>query len=203
MLNVVTSELLAPPLASEKQCPLCGTAEPSAFGVCASRPDGLNLYCRNCARGKVEETRAIERAARAAFEERLRRLPSKGTSQRTNPLSPTCKTCGAVATPAMKIWLRRGWQNRVSLAIARKRYHRKEGGKTCMGRAEDEATKLVKLPDRIAAIVGKTYAVMGDAWDEKKGGLYDDQALIMIQDLLEEYDATAITRNKDKRLIRR
>jgi hypothetical protein len=67
-----------------------------------------------------------------------------------------------------------------------------------MGRAEDKAMKLAKLPDRVAAVVGKTYAVMGDAFE-----LCDDEGMLRIVDLLNEIDPTLIERNKEKRLIRR
>jgi hypothetical protein len=63
---------------------------------------------------------------------------------------------------------------------------------------EEYATKTAKLPDRIAAIVAKTYAVRGDAAD-----VADDQALMMIRDLLDELDETLIPRNANKRLARR
>ncbi len=67
-----------------------------------------------------------------------------------------------------------------------------------MDRAEEYAGRLAKLPDRIASIVGKTYAVEGDS-----AALADDEALERIRDLLEELDATLIDRNKGKRLARR
>jgi hypothetical protein len=63
---------------------------------------------------------------------------------------------------------------------------------------EEYAVKAAKLPDRIAAIVAKTYAVQGDA-----AQLADDEALMMIRDLLDELDETLIERNKNKRLARR
>jgi hypothetical protein len=66
-----------------------------------------------------------------------------------------------------------------------------------MAEAHEYATKLAKLPDRIAAIVGKTFTVQGD-----EASMADDQALAMIRDLLEELDSTVIDRNKDKRLAR-
>ncbi len=72
-----------------------------------------------------------------------------------------------------------------------------------MSGAEDNARKLAKLPDRIAMIVGKTAVEQGDAWDEEKGGLCDDTALMKIRDLLNEIDPTLIDRNKGKRLARR
>lgn len=60
-----------------------------------------------------------------------------------------------------------------------------------------DAMKVIRLPDRIAAIVGKTYAVMGDG-----AKLADDEALTRIRDLLEELDPKLIERNKNKRLSR-
>ena len=64
--------------------------------------------------------------------------------------------------------------------------------------AEQYALRLAKLPDRIAAVVGKTYAEKGDAFE-----IADDQAVMMIRDLLIELDETLIERNKNKRLPRR
>lgn len=67
-----------------------------------------------------------------------------------------------------------------------------------MGLAEEYAVGLAKLPDRIAAIIGKTYAERGDAFE-----LADDTAVGMIRDLLNELDATIIGKNKHKRLSRK
>jgi hypothetical protein len=67
-----------------------------------------------------------------------------------------------------------------------------------MPEAHEYATKLAKLPDRIGAIVGKTFTVQGDG-----ASIADDQALGMIRDLLEELDETVIERNQNKRLARR
>ena len=113
----------------------------------------------------------------------------------------SCDICGAVSTAAAPSWLlreRKGWVWNFALALARKRYHRREGGNNCMARAEDYATQLARLPDRVAAIVSKTYAVLGD--DQV---IANDQALMMIRDLLDELDDTVIERNKNKRLNRR
>jgi len=52
----------------------------------------------------------------------------------------------------------------------------------------------------VAAIVAKTYAVMGDA--AFKHGLSDDVALIQIMDLLNDGDDTLIERNAKKKLAR-
>lgn len=119
------------------------------------------------------------------------------TSYRGRFAGVFCPICGARGRAKRQLgqW---DWLADFALAVARKRYHRKEGGQTCMGRAEEQATKLAKLPDRIAAIIGKTYAVMGDAAE-----IADDQSLMMIRDVLEEYDDTVIERNKNKRLLRR
>lgn len=64
--------------------------------------------------------------------------------------------------------------------------------------AEDYAIKLRKFPERVAAIVGKSYAVMGDSHQ-----LADDEVIMRIRDLLDELDDTVIERNKNKRLARR
>jgi hypothetical protein len=73
----------------------------------------------------------------------------------------------------------------------RRRVKRKEG----ITLAEDYAKKLARFPDRVAAIVSKTYAVRGDA-----ALLADDEANMRIVDLCNELDETLIDRNKDKRL---
>jgi hypothetical protein len=64
--------------------------------------------------------------------------------------------------------------------------------------AQERAERLVKLPEQIAAIIGKTYAERGDNYE-----LSDDTAVGMVRDLLLELDETIIQRNKDKRLSRR
>jgi phosphatidate phosphatase APP1 len=63
---------------------------------------------------------------------------------------------------------------------------------------EEYATKVAKLPDRVAAIIGKTGAEMGDS-----ATLADDEALMRIRDLLFEIDDSLLERNKNKRLSRR
>jgi hypothetical protein len=60
-----------------------------------------------------------------------------------------------------------------------------------------QSLDLIRFPERVAAILGKTYAVMGDDFK-----LADDEALTRIRDLLEELDPTLIDRNKRKRLSR-
>lgn len=73
-----------------------------------------------------------------------------------------------------------------------------KGLKDETGKTPDEyATKVLKVLDRIAAIVGKTYAEMGDA-----SQIADDEALMRIRDELLDVDSTLIERNKKKRLSR-
>ena len=60
----------------------------------------------------------------------------------------------------------------------------------------DERTKrILKLPEQIATIVAKSFAVRGD-----DATVSDDQALVRIRDLLEAIDEKIIDRNKNKRL---
>jgi hypothetical protein len=195
--TIPVSPFAPPPRLGKKRCLRCGTGKRSAFGTDVSRPDQLNPYCRDCAREMVEQSRTEMRAARAAFKARLGRLSSKRKKRRANPLSSTCKTCGAAPTPELRVWLRRGWQYRVSLALARRRYHRKEGNKSCMGSAEIDAAKLVRFPDRVAAILAKSVACQGDAFE-----LDDAEALVMILDIINELDPTLIERNANKKLAR-
>lgn len=60
-----------------------------------------------------------------------------------------------------------------------------------------QSAMYLKFPERVAAIVGKTYAVMGDEFK-----LSDDEALTRIRDYLDELDETLVERNKKKRLSR-
>jgi hypothetical protein len=110
-----------------------------------------------------------------------------------------CGICGSVLSyVATSLYSeKRLWIFHLALAIARKRYHRRKE-ETCMDQPRDYAIQLTKLPDRIAAIIAKTYVVMGDAFE-----IEDNIALEMIKDRLEEMDETLIERNKNKRLNRR
>lgn len=107
-----------------------------------------------------------------------------------------CEICGSESAPPdiSKVWLRK-----FCLALARKRFHklplRKD--KPCMKHPQEYATKLAKGYDRIAAIIGKTVAVKGDAFE-----LDDAVALVMVMDILNEIDPTLVERNKDKKLSR-
>lgn len=64
--------------------------------------------------------------------------------------------------------------------------------------AKEYAERVVGLPDKIAAIIGKTYPVMGDG-----AALADDEAIMRIRDELLELDAEIIERNRNKRLKKR
>lgn len=62
---------------------------------------------------------------------------------------------------------------------------------------KNQAIDYMKFPERVAAILGKTYAVRGDDFK-----LSDDEALARVRDLLDELDDSLIERNKNKRLSR-
>jgi hypothetical protein len=63
--------------------------------------------------------------------------------------------------------------------------------------SEEYAKALQRYPDRVAAIVAKTVAVKGDAFE-----LDDAEALVRIMDLTNELDDTLIPRNAEKKLAR-
>ena len=62
---------------------------------------------------------------------------------------------------------------------------------------QNQSVNYIKFPERVAAIVGKTWAVMGDDFK-----LSDDEALSRIRDLCNELDEKLIERNRKKRLSR-
>jgi len=64
--------------------------------------------------------------------------------------------------------------------------------------AEEYAVRLAKFPDRVSAIVGKTFAECGDDHT-----ITDDDALSLIRDLILDLDPSLIERNKRKKLVRR
>lgn len=50
--------MIETPDISTKNCPICAQQLPlSEFGVCRSRKDGRNLYCKSCIRKKVTDSR--------------------------------------------------------------------------------------------------------------------------------------------------
>lgn len=55
----------------------------------------------------------------------------------------------------------------------------------------------IEFPNRVAAIIGKTFLIRGDDWTKS-----NDEALSRIRDLLNELDPSLIERNKNKRLSR-
>ncbi len=63
---------------------------------------------------------------------------------------------------------------------------------------EQQSAKLLRFPERVAAIISKTYSIRGD--DPKV--IPDDEAIMRIRDLLDGLDDTVIERNKNKRLSR-
>lgn len=63
---------------------------------------------------------------------------------------------------------------------------------------DDMTRKLLKLPDQIAAVLGKTYVIRGDDFL-----LSDDVVLLEMKEILKSIDPDIIERNKDKRVIQR
>lgn len=54
-------------LSDRKQCPICLQELPlTEYGVCRSRKDGRNLYCKSCIRKKVSESRKAFKAYKSA-----------------------------------------------------------------------------------------------------------------------------------------
>jgi hypothetical protein len=53
-----------------KHCPLCSQMLPlTQFGICRARKDGHNLYCRDCIRKKVSESRRTQKAYKSIREQ--------------------------------------------------------------------------------------------------------------------------------------
>src|ERR1043165_4479704 len=69
-----------------------------------------------------------------------------------------CGICGSVAPSSahFKLCIPSGIKGFL-LAPARRRFHKRKEG-TCLSEPQEYANQLAKLPDRIAAVVGKTYA---------------------------------------------
>src|SRR5204863_9023936 len=76
-----------------------------------------------------------------------------------------CETCGGAAVALSKHQFgEKPWLLSFCLALARKRYHKRNGG-TCVSKAENTAVKIAKGYDRIAAVLAKTVAQQGDAFE--------------------------------------
>ena len=83
--------------------------------------------------------------------------------------------------------------------LLKKKLAKKEVKKLSVTRQiEQQSVKLIKFPERVAAVIGKTYSIRGD--DPKV--IPDDEAIMRIRDLLDELDDTVVERNKNKRLSR-
>ncbi|PYS89011.1 MAG: hypothetical protein DMF64_19085 [Acidobacteria bacterium] len=145
----------------------------------------------------------LRRCVVCGFEKPAREFQAR---KRSRVLNIFCNQCGQdkarVNAVLMPAGLSRSHRRRLRraafeflLRLARRRFLKK--GEKGMA-AEEYAMKVAKLPDRVAAIIGKTYAEQGDA-----ATLADDEALMMVRDLLLEIDDTLIDRNKNKRLSRR
>lgn len=150
---------------------------------------------------RIDRTRAAARALRLCPVCGERKPPRAFRLKRTScVLGVVCAECIRRKKPGTKEFFaaRKSLtsQYRRFALVALRRLANK--GKEVNGmNAEEYANKVAKLPDRIAAVVGKTYAVRGDAAE-----MADDEALMRIRDLADEIDPTLIERNKNKRLSR-
>jgi hypothetical protein len=112
---------------------------------------------------------------------------------------PECATCGSRSElPSLEAFGGQVWLRSFCLALERKRFHRQKGKETpCMSAPRKQATDIAKLPERIAAILAKTVAFRGDAFE-----VDDAEALVKIMDLINGYDPTMIERMAEKKLAR-
>ncbi len=62
-------------------------------------------------------------------------------------------------------------------------------------KAQTYAEKLIRYPEEVAKIIGKTFLLSGE-----DALLTDDDALTRIRDLLDDIDPSILEENKDKRL---
>lgn len=61
-----------------KQCPICSQVLPlTEFGICRSRKDGHNLYCRGCIRKKVTDSRRALKAYKSLRDQSSRIVESE------------------------------------------------------------------------------------------------------------------------------
>lgn len=120
--------------------------------------------------------------------------------------NPFCNACFKLIKGEAKRYFRQGTPRPLPLTHRRAAYRTllarvrraNAHGKEVSRLSENEyAAKVLKFPDRVAAVVGKTYAVRGDAEE-----ISSAEAVVRIVDMLNEIDETLIERNKDKRLQR-
>jgi hypothetical protein len=69
---------IAQPALDTKHCPICSQVLPlTEFGVCRSRKDGHNLYCRGCIRKKVTDSRRAIKAYKSIREQSSKIIDSE------------------------------------------------------------------------------------------------------------------------------
>ena len=111
-----------------KRCPKCGESLAlSEFGVCRSRKDGLNLYCKRCIRQKIAESRQNLREYNAA-----RAKAGKGSVQ--TPRTPVDLHAGFSARRIARLLRKLTPADRVREAIR------------CGARTQKEIAQVTKLP---------------------------------------------------------
>lgn len=79
--------------------------------------------------------------------------------------------------------------------LKNQKFKKKEVTKLASAKARTYADKLTQMPGKIATILGKTFVVRGD-----DATLSDDEALVRIRDLIDDFEPNLIAQNKNKRL---
>jgi hypothetical protein len=70
----------------KKHCPICSLDLPiTDFGVCRSRKDGRNLYCKSCIRNKVTQSRRALKAYKTARKKYLTQIEIPDLTETSQP----------------------------------------------------------------------------------------------------------------------
>lgn len=88
---------------STKNCPICAQELPiSEFGVCRSRKDGRNLYCKSCIRKKVTDSRKALKEYRSSRKRYVGPL-NDGTAPGDNELNPVYLRIQSKLSPVERV----------------------------------------------------------------------------------------------------
>ncbi len=95
--------MIEAPDISTKNCPICAQELPlSEFGVCRSRKDGRNLYCKSCIRKKVTDSRKALKEYRSS-RKRYVGPPHDGTAPGDNELNPVYLRIQSKLSPVERV----------------------------------------------------------------------------------------------------
>jgi hypothetical protein len=133
----------------------------------------------------------------------IRKYPREFRQSNRNPRRNTiCWKCRSERTgieskfyQRSKSVLKANWR-RIHGVLTTHFKRRVNRGKEYIWMPDEQAVKVLRFPERVAAIIGKTHIVRGDDYT-----LDDYEALLRIRDLLDELDAQIIERNRNKKLL--